>query len=100
MACPLLGVKPMMTENPRYQTARDIADEAIDALLTMYWVDSFDADLLHGRLADLILFSTRNARSLTEPHPNPESLEENNVAIAPPVSSDLGLSASLNPSIA
>jgi len=66
----------MMTENPRYKAAHDAAEEAIDALLSLYWADSFDADLLQTRLAELILLFTHSARSLKEPHPCPQLLEE------------------------
>lgn len=66
----------MMTENTRYQTAKACAGETIEALYSIYWADSFDAALLESRLAETVSFFTRSARSLTEPHPNPESLEE------------------------
>lgn len=66
----------MMTENPRCKAAHDAAEEAIDALLSLYWADSFDADLLQIRLAELILPFIQSARSLNDPHPCPESLEQ------------------------
>jgi len=54
-----IGVKTMMTENPCYKAAHAAAEEAIDALLTLYWADSFDADLLQTRLAEIILLFTQ-----------------------------------------
>lgn len=64
-----------MTDNPRYRAASAVAGEAMDALYTAYWADSFQADLLQERLTEIILFFIRNARSLDEPHPNPELLD-------------------------
>lgn len=68
----------MMTDNLRYQAARSAAGEAIEALLTICWADSFDAELLQEQLSDLILTFIRNARSLEEPHPNPGEVEQTN----------------------
>jgi hypothetical protein len=65
-----------MAENTRYQTAQACAGEVLEALYTVYWGDSFDAALLESRLTETIHFFTRNARSLEEPHPHPEQLEQ------------------------
>jgi hypothetical protein len=66
----------MMTENTRYQTAKACAGETIEALYSIYWADSFDAALLESRLVETVSFYTRDARRLSEPHPNPDSLKE------------------------
>jgi hypothetical protein len=66
----------MMAENTRYQTAQACAGEVLEALYTVYWGDSFDAALLESRLTETIHFFTRNARSLEDPHPHPEQLEQ------------------------
>ena len=65
----------MITENVRQQTAKACAGEAVEALYSVYWSDSFEAERLEERLAEVILSFTRNARSLAELHPNPEQLE-------------------------
>lgn len=64
----------MMTDNTRYQTAKACAGEAVEALYSVYWADSFDAERLESRLAETIAFFTRHARHLSEPHPHPEEL--------------------------
>lgn len=75
-----------MTDNTRYQTAKACAGEAVEALYSVYWADSFDAERLESRLAETIAFFTRNARSLAEPHPHPENLEQGGEGvIAPPL---------------
>ena len=56
----------MMTENTRRQIARCCAGEAIEALYSTYWADSFDAALLESTLAETIYAFTQNARHLTE----------------------------------
>jgi hypothetical protein len=66
----------MMTENIRYQTAKACAGEAVEALYSVYWADSFDAELLESRLAETIHLFTGNARGLAEPHPDPDGLEQ------------------------
>jgi hypothetical protein len=76
VANPIDGVKDIMAENTRYQTAQACAGEVLEALYTVYWGDSFDAALLESRLTETIHFFTRNARSLEEPHPHPEQLEQ------------------------
>jgi hypothetical protein len=65
----------MITENVRQQTAKTCAGEAVEALYSVYWSDSFDAEGLEARLAEVILSFTRSAQSLAKPHPNPEQLE-------------------------
>ncbi|MEP0926146.1 hypothetical protein NC993_02885 [Leptolyngbya sp. NM1-A1] len=78
----------MMTDNTRYQTAyrtaKACAGEAVEALYSVYWADSFDAERLESRLAEMIAFFTRNARSLSEPHPHPKELEQQGDEIAIP----------------
>jgi hypothetical protein len=59
-----------------FEIAQDAASEALDALYTVYWADSFQADLLETKLAELILFYTKEARPLSEPHPHPEQLDD------------------------
>lgn len=74
----------MMTDNIRYQAAKAFASEAFEALYLVYWADSFDAELLELRLAEIIAFFTRNARSLSEPHPHPKELEQGGEIAIPP----------------
>lgn len=84
----------MMTDNTRYQTAKACAGEAVEALYSVYWADSFDAEGLESRLAETIAFFTRNARSLSEPHPHPEELEQGGEEVVSPalplVSTEMG----------
>ena len=84
----------MMTDNTRYQTAyraaKACAGEAVEALYSVYWADSFDAEGLETKLAEMIAFFTQNARSLSEPHPHPEELgqgDEGGVSPALPLAS-------------
>lgn len=76
----------------RCEVARDVASEAIDALLTVYWADSLNTELLEDRLAETIQFFTRNALHLSDAHPQAEILEES--AIALQVISNSGLDGS------
>jgi hypothetical protein len=72
-----------------YEIAQSAASEALDALYIVYWADSFQADLLETKLAELILFYTKEARPLSEPHPHPEQLEgEETGTIAPSILSE------------
>ena len=84
----------MITENVRYQTAKTCAGEAVEALYSVYWSDSFDAEGLESRLAETIAFFTRHARHLSAPHPHPEELGqggEGGVSLALPlVSTEAG----------
>jgi hypothetical protein len=66
----------MMTETTRYETAKECAGEALDALCTVYWADSFDTKTLRSRLTETIQAFTRNARSLEEA-PEPEWIADN-----------------------
>ncbi|MBW4521969.1 MAG: hypothetical protein KME16_19995 [Scytolyngbya sp. HA4215-MV1] len=69
-----------------FEVAQDAASEALEALYTVYWADRFQADLLEAKLAELILFYTKEARPLSEPHPHPEQLEgEETGTIAPSI---------------
>jgi hypothetical protein len=58
-----------MTDNTRYQDAQACAGEAIEALLSIYWGDSFDTEQLEAALAETIHSFTQSARKLTEAHP-------------------------------
>lgn len=71
------------TNDERLKTAQSVASEAIEALLSVYWGDSFALEQLEDRLTETVLFATRNARPLSEPHPHPELLEGEGEAIAP-----------------
>jgi hypothetical protein len=58
-----------MTENARYQAAKACAGEALEALYSVYWADSFDYCQLEQSLAQTILTFTKNAIHLSEPQP-------------------------------
>lgn len=64
-----------MTDNTRYQDAQACAGETIEALLSIYWGDSFDAEQLESALAETIHSFTQSARKLTEAHPMAEEFE-------------------------
>ncbi|MBW4461826.1 MAG: hypothetical protein KME47_16530 [Nodosilinea sp. WJT8-NPBG4] len=64
-----------MTDNTRYQDAQTCAGEAIEALLSIYWGDSFDAEQLESTLAETIHSFTQGARKLTEAHPMAKEFE-------------------------
>jgi hypothetical protein len=55
-----------MTENARYQAAKACAGEALEALYSVYWADSFDGELLEHKLAETIHIFTQGARCLAE----------------------------------
>lgn len=64
-----------MADNTRYQDAQACAGEAIEALLSIYWGDSFDAEQLEVALAETIHSFTQSARKLTEAHPMAKEFE-------------------------
>jgi hypothetical protein len=55
-----------MTEIARYQAAKACAGEALEALYSVYWADSFDAESLELRLSETIHIFTQGARHLAE----------------------------------
>ncbi|MBW4523329.1 MAG: hypothetical protein KME16_27135 [Scytolyngbya sp. HA4215-MV1] len=78
-----------------FEIAQGAASEALDALYTVYWADSFQADLLETKLAELILFYTKEARPLSEPHPHPDQLDSEEAStIAPSILPEQWIEAS------
>jgi hypothetical protein len=65
------------SQDPTYQVAQSAAGEAIDAVLSVFWADSFNLEALESRLVETIHSFIKGARLLEEAHPNPESLEGN-----------------------
>jgi hypothetical protein len=68
----------------RRQIAKDVASEAIKALFSKYWADSFELNRLEERLTEDIFFFTRNALPLEECSTNLNPLsQKEDASIAP-----------------
>lgn len=64
------------------EIAEHVASEAIEALMTVYWADSFNIELLQTRLMETIALHTRDALTLREaPPPNRDTGSEAAIAL-------------------
>ncbi len=77
-----MSAKTAPADFPR-QIAQSAAGEAIEALLSAFWADSFNAEGLEVRLAETIYSFIKDARRLNEHHltQDEENQPHNGVAV-------------------